>query len=231
MRAPRPDEAAIALEHVSRLYDGGRVAALHDITLTLEPREFAAVVGPSGSGKSTLLHLLCGLDRPTAGRVRFRGVEPASAVAWTRIRARHVGVVFQAFHLLPTLTAEENVEMPMFGVVPDAGARRRRARDFLERVGLAGRLHHRPAELSGGERQRVAIARSLANAPLLVVADEPTGNLDSKAAAGVLDLLEEIHRQDGATLVVATHNSEIAARAGRVMELADGRLIADRCTS
>jgi putative ABC transport system ATP-binding protein len=221
----------VALERVSRLYDGGRVAALHDVTLALRPGEFAAVIGPSGSGKSTLLHLMCGLDRPTAGRVRFRGAEPASAVDWTRIRARHIGVVFQAFHLVPTLTALENVEVPMFGVVPDAGTRRRRARELLCRVGLAGRLHHRPADLSGGERQRVAIARSLANGPLLIGADEPTGNLDSKAAAEVLDLLEDIHRRDGTTLVVATHNQNIAARAGRLIELADGRLTADRCAS
>jgi len=221
----------VALERVGRLYDGGRVAALRDVTLAIVPGEFVAVTGPSGSGKSTLLHVLCGLDRPTTGRVWFRGAEPASAEEWTRIRARHVGFVFQAFHLFPTLTALENVEIPMFGVVAGARARRRRAEDLLTRVGLAGRLEHRPAELSGGERQRVAIARSLANAPLLVGADEPTGNLDSKAAAVVLDLLEEVHRQDGTTLVLATHNRDVAARAGRVIELADGGLVSDRCGS
>jgi ABC-type lipoprotein export system ATPase subunit len=201
------------------------------VTLAVAPGEFAAIVGPSGSGKSTLLHLLCGLDRPTAGRVWFRGSQPESAAEWTRIRARHIGFVFQAFHLFPTLTALENVEIPMFGVVPDAGARRRRARDLLCRVGLAPRLHHRPAELSGGERQRVAVARSLANRPALIGADEPTGNLDSKAAAEVLTLLAEIHREDGAAVVVATHNHEIASRAGRVIELADGRVGGGRCAS
>ena len=190
-----------------------------------------AVVGPSGSGKSTLLHLLCGLDRPTGGRVLFQGVEPASSAAWTRLRARHIGFVFQAFHLFPTLTALENVEIPMFGVVPGAAARRRRARDLLGRVGLSDRLDHRPAQLSGGERQRVAIARSLVNRPLLIAADEPTGNLDSEASAGVLDLLETIHRDDGAALVIATHNEHVAARAGRVLELADGRIRSDRCAS
>jgi ABC-type lipoprotein export system ATPase subunit len=228
---PRTAGAVVALECVSRLYDRGRVAALRDVTLTLSPGEFVAIAGPSGSGKSTLLHLLCGLDRPTRGRVFFRGAEPASAAEWTRLRARHIGFVFQAFHLFPTLTALENVEIPMFGVVPGVGARRRRARELLCRVGLAGRLGHRPAELSGGERQRVAVARSLANTPLLVGADEPTGNLDSKAAAEVLDLLEDLHRQDGATLIVATHNQAIAARAHRRIELADGRLISDRCAS
>jgi putative ABC transport system ATP-binding protein len=212
-----------ALERASRVYDGGRIAALREATVAIAAGEFVAVVGPSGSGKSTLLHLLCGLDRPSSGRVLFGGREPASSAEWTRIRARHIGFVFQAFHLLPTLTALENVEIPMFGVVRGAAARRRRARDLLARVGLAARVDHRPAQLSGGERQRVAIARSLANgAPVLLGADEPTGNLDSRAAAGVLDLLEEVHRQDGASLVIATHNPEIAARAARVLRLADG---------
>jgi putative ABC transport system ATP-binding protein len=223
--------AIAALEHVSRGYDGGRIVALRDVTLAVEPGEFIALTGPSGSGKSTLLHLLCGLDRPTAGRVLFRGAPPASPVEWTKIRARHIGFVFQAFHLFPTLTALENVEIPMFGVVTDSAARRRRARDLLCRVGLGGRLGHRPAELSGGERQRVAIARSLANSPLLIGADEPTGNLDSGASAEVLDLLQEIHRRDGASLVLATHNREVAARAGRQIELGDGRIVSDRCAS
>jgi putative ABC transport system ATP-binding protein len=189
------------------------------------------VVGPSGSGKSTLLHLMCGLDRPTAGRVLFRGAEPGSPVAWTRLRARHIGFVFQAFYLFPTLTAVENVEMPMFGVVGDAAARRRRAGELLRRVGLGHRLGHRPAELSGGERQRVAIARGLANAPVLIGADEPTGNLDSRASDEILDLLAGLHREDGASLVVATHNAEVAARATRLIELADGRIVSDRCAS
>ena len=221
----------MALERVSRLYDGGRIAAVREVTLAVWAAEFVAVMGPSGSGKSTLLHLLCGLDRPTAGRVLFRGRVPASAVEWTKIRARNIGFVFQAFHLFPTLTALENVEIPMFGVVPGAAARRRRARDLLSRVGLGGRLHHRPADLSGGERQRVAIARSLVNSPVLIGADEPTGNLDSKASAEVLDLLQEIHRHDRATLIVATHNRDVAARAGRVIELADGCVRSDRCVS
>ena len=221
----------VALERVSRGYDGGRIVALRDATVRVAPGEFIAVVGPSGSGKSTLLHLLCGLDRPTDGRVLFRGAEPPSAAAWTRVRARQIGFVFQAFHLFPTLTALENVEIPMFGVVADGGERGRRARALLDRVGLAGRLHHLPSELSGGERQRVAIARSLANAPALIGADEPTGNLDSRASADVLDLLAELHRRDGASLVLATHNMEVAARAGRIIHLADGRIVADTCAS
>ncbi|HKX17957.1 MAG TPA: ABC transporter ATP-binding protein [bacterium] len=221
----------MALEGVGRGYDGGRIVALCDVTLRVAPGEFVAVVGPSGSGKSTLLHLACGLDRPTAGRVLFRGAEPASAAAWTKIRARQIGFVFQAFHLFPTLTALENVELPMFGVVGDGAERGRRAHALLDRVGLGGRLHHLPSELSGGERQRVAIARSLANAPLLIGADEPTGNLDSRASADVLDLLAELHRRDGASLVLATHNLEVAARAGRIIHLADGRIVAATCAS
>jgi len=224
-------DAIVALEHVSRGYDGGRIIALRDVTLAVEPGEFVAVVGPSGSGKSTLLHLLCGLDRPTAGRVLFRGTEPATPVEWTKVRARHIGFVFQAFYLFPTLTALENVEVPMFGVVADRTVRRRRACDLLCRVGLGGRLDHRPAELSGGERQRVAIARSLANAPMVIGADEPTGNLDSRASAEVLDLLEDIHRRDGTSLILATHNREVAARATRLVELGDGRVVSDQCTS
>lgn len=221
----------MVLERVSRGYDGGRIVALRDVTLRVASGEFVAVVGPSGTGKSTLLHLLCGLDRPTAGRVLFRGVEPPSAAAWTKVRARQIGFVFQAFHLFPTLTALENVEIPMFGVVADGAERGRRARALLDRVGLGGRLHHLPSELSGGERQRVAIARSLANAPALIGADEPTGNLDSGASADVLDLLTELHRRDGASLVLATHNMDVAARAGRIIRLADGRVVADTCAS
>ena len=224
-------EPLVALEQVSRRYDGGRIVALSDVTLRVAPGEFVAVVGPSGSGKSTLLHLLCGLDRPTAGRVFFRGAEPPSPAAWTGVRARQIGFVFQAFHLFPTLTALENVELPMFGVVGDGAERGRRARALLDRVGLGGRLGHLPSELSGGERQRVAIARSLANSPRLIGADEPTGNLDSGASAEVLDLLAELHRRDGASLVLATHNADVAARAGRIVHLADGRIVADTCAS
>ncbi|HET7264510.1 MAG TPA: ABC transporter ATP-binding protein [bacterium] len=224
-------EPLVALEQVSRGYDGGRVVALRDVTLRVAPGEFVAIVGPSGSGKSTLLHLLCGLDRPTAGRVLFRGAEPPSPAAWTRVRARQIGFVFQAFYLFPTLTALENVEIPMFGVVPHAAERRRRARALLDRVGLGGRLDHLPSQLSGGERQRVAIARSLANTPILIGADEPTGNLDSHASLEVLDLLADLRRRDGASLVLATHNTEVAARAGRIIRLADGRIVADSCAS
>jgi putative ABC transport system ATP-binding protein len=215
----------VALEAVSRHYDDGRVAALTDVTLEVAAGDFLAVTGPSGSGKSTLLHLACGLDRPTSGRVVFEGVVPGSQAAWARLRARRVGFVFQAFNLLPTLTAVENVEVAMFGIHRPVHARRARAMDLLARVGLADRAGHRPGQLSGGERQRVAIARSLSNAPVLILADEPTGNLDTKTAGEILNLLEDIHTRDGTALVVVTHERVIAARAGRIVRLRDGRIV------
>jgi putative ABC transport system ATP-binding protein len=217
----------VAVEHVSRSYDDGRVTALQDVTLAISPGEYVAIVGPSGSGKSTLLHLLCGLDRPTQGRVCFEGIEPASRRQWAKLRATRIGFVFQAFYLLPTLSAQENVEVPMFGVLPRAKDRQRRALELLERVGLTNRARHRPFELSGGERQRVAIARSLANAPALLLADEPTGNLDSKTAADIMQLLHDVHRQDKErkTLVLVTHNLEITARSDRLVHIVDGRIV------
>jgi ABC-type lipoprotein export system ATPase subunit len=215
----------ISLERVSRHYDSGRVVALSDVTLAMDRGDFLAIVGSSGSGKSTLLHLACGLEHPTAGRVFVEGVEPASRSAWARLRAERIGFVFQAFNLLPTLTAAENVEVPMFGVQPNASARRVRALDLLARVGLAARAGHRPGALSGGERQRVAIARSLANSPDLILADEPTGNLDTKTTAEILELLQDIHRHEGAALVIVTHERGIAAVADRVVRLVDGRIV------
>lgn len=217
----------VAVDHISRSYDHGRVTALHDVTCAIFPDEYVAIVGPSGSGKSTLLHLLCGLDRPTQGRVFFEGQEPTSVSHWAALRARRIGVVFQAFHLLPTLTAQENIEVPMFGVVPRARDRQRRAVELLERVGLAARARHRPFELSGGERQRVAIARSLANTPALLLADEPTGNLDSRTAADIMHLLYDVHMRsgDGHTLVVVTHNLHVTERSDRLVQLVDGQLV------
>jgi len=218
------DAPLLALEGVTRAYAGGRVTALDRVSLTIRRGEYVAVTGPSGCGKSTLLHMLCGLDRPTAGRVIFDGVEPRSSRAWAQMRARRVGFVFQAFHLLPTLTAAENVEIPMCGVEPSGRRRRERALALLERVGLADRAPHRPGSLSGGECQRVAIARSLANAPDVILADEPTGNLDSGSAAAILDLLGEIHWVRGGTLVLVTHDAQVASRASRRLAMLDGRV-------
>ncbi|MBN2398978.1 MAG: ABC transporter ATP-binding protein [Candidatus Aminicenantes bacterium] len=214
----------LALEGVSRRYAQG-VTALQEVTLQIAPGVSVALRGPSGCGKSTLLHMLCGLDRPSAGRALFNGTQPASAGAWARIRAARIGFVFQAFHLLPMLNAMENVQIPMLGIERNARSRRRRAETLLERVGLAARACHRPGQLSGGECQRVAIARSLANKPDVILADEPTGNLDSQTSAAILGLLADIHKSDGVTLVMATHDATISSFAQRTIHMLDGRLL------
>ena len=216
----------IELTNVSRHYPTGRgdLAALRGVSLRVEAGEWVALVGPSGSGKSTLLNLIAGLDRPTAGRAVVAGVDLATLdeEGLARWRARQVGIVFQFFQLLPTLTALENVALPMVF----AGRRRDRvavARALLAAVGVEHLRDHLPGELSGGEQQRVAVARALANRPSLLVADEPTGNLDAASGGAVLDLLIDYWR-GGGTLVVATHDPAIAGRAPRVIRLADGVL-------
>ncbi len=212
------------LENVSRFYPNGRVTALNNVSLDIAYGEFLAVVGSSGSGKSTLLHLMGGLDRPSVGKVVFDGQRPQSVRQWARIRARRIGFVFQSFHLLPNFTAVENIELPMIGVDRDAVGRRTRAEFLLERVGLIDRMAHRPSELSAGQQQRVAIARSLANSPDLVLADEPTGNLDSRTAIEIFDLLETINADDHTAIVVATHDVTLPERADRVVEIIDGEI-------
>ena len=188
--------------------------------------EFVALVGPSGSGKSTLLALLGGLDRPSAGTIAVDDLELGAArdAELVRYRREKIGFIFQSFNLLPTRSAVENVEIPLIlnGVKPRV--RRGRALELLELVGLSERASHRPNQLSGGEMQRVAVARALANEPLLILADEPTGNLDSKTGAGILDLLRQTVAARGVTLVVVTHDSGVAACAGRVVHLSDGRV-------
>jgi putative ABC transport system ATP-binding protein len=209
---------------VSRHYDDGRVRAVDGVTLAVSRGETMAIMGPSGCGKSTLLHLLCGLEPPTAGRVLIDGEGVSSGPAWAGIRARRIGIVFQSFNLLPMLTACENVEVPMMGVVRGASARRARALRLLQQVGLADRVSHRPPRLSGGERQRVAIARSLANDPDVLLADEPTGNLDSHAATDILRQLFDLRRDRGLALVLVTHDRNVADMAGRLVTMKDGRL-------
>jgi ABC-type lipoprotein export system ATPase subunit len=209
---------------VSRTYDGGRIRAVSDVTVAIAAGEAVAIAGPSGGGKSTLLHLLCGLERPTGGAVLVDGIAPRSASQWAAIRARRIALVFQNFNLLPMLTARENVEVPMFGVVAGAARRRQRALALLEEFGLAGRVNQRPHELSGGERQRVAIARSLANDPDLLLADEPTGSLDSTTAAATLRLLVDLRARRRMALVIVTHDPVVAAAAGRRLSMIDGRL-------
>lgn len=213
---------------LSRIYKMGdaTVDALRDVDLSFKRGEFVALVGPSGSGKSTLLNLIGGLDRPTSGEVWIDGVELSASDerTLTQHRRRHVGFVFQTFNLLPRLTAEENVALPlMFSGVPEK-ERRERARVQLERVGLGLRLAHRPTQLSGGEQQRVAIARAMVGEPALLLADEPTGNLDTVTGAEIMALLKRLNQERGVTVLVVTHDPEIAAFAERTIRLRDGRV-------
>jgi len=217
----------IVLNGVGRRYDGGRIVALADVSLTIDAGETIALSGRSGSGKSTLLHLMAGLDAPSSGSVLFQGEKVGGPSAWARVRARSIGVIFQSFNLLPTLDVLRNVMVPMLGVEPERARRRQRATELLERVGLGHRLAHRPTELSGGERQRVAIARSLANRPVLLLADEPTGNLDSENGSAVTDLLIDVAAHDRMSLVIATHDNAIATRLRRRIDLLDGRVVGD----
>jgi putative ABC transport system ATP-binding protein len=218
----------IQLENVSRSYgDGKAVRALDNMSLKIERGERVAVMGPSGSGKSTLLNLICGLDEPTSGVVNIDGVNIASLDddARTRLRREKIGMVFQTFNLLATLTALENVSLPLR---LQGLARReadRRAKAMLERVGLGGRVTHRPDELSGGERQRIAIARALIFQPPILLADEPTGNLDSKTGEEILGLVDDLHREFNTTILMVTHNEEAAAHCGRILRLRDGRVV------
>lgn len=221
----------ISLEGLWRTYQVGdaEVHALKDVSLGIRRGAHVAVMGPSGSGKSTLLHMLGCLDRPTRGRYLFEGVELGSApeAVRSKVRQERIGFVFQFFHLLGRLDALGNVELPMLLAGRPRGERRRRAMAALEAVGLADRVHHRPDQLSGGQRQRVAIARAVVMEPDILLADEPTGNLDRASAEEVMELLERMNRA-GLTLVVVTHDPGIAARAGRVVRLDDGRVVEDR---
>ncbi|MGE5125451.1 MAG: ABC transporter ATP-binding protein [Betaproteobacteria bacterium] len=215
-------------ESLARTYvSGGReITVLRDITFELEPGGFLAITGPSGSGKSTLLGLLAGLDRPSGGRVVLDGhdLSALSEDERARVRAEKVGFVFQSFHLIPTLTARENVQVPLELRGRDGRAR---AEELLQRVGLGDRGHHYPAQLSGGEQQRVAVARAFAHSPRILFADEPTGNLDAANGANVVALLDELNRELGTTLVLVTHDPELASRARRVIRLRDGALVED----
>ncbi|HEY8338506.1 MAG TPA: ABC transporter ATP-binding protein [Egibacteraceae bacterium] len=206
--------------------DGAVVEALRGISLRIDPGEFVTIVGPSGSGKSTLLHLLGALDRPTSGTLRFSGRDVAemSDADLAALRNREIGFVFQQFHLLARTSALANVELPLVYRDLPRSERRRRAAAALESVGLADRLGHRPSQLSGGEQQRVAIARALVTEPRLLLADEPTGNLDSATGAEVMDLLQRLPAEHGVALVVITHDPEIAALAPRRIRLRDGRI-------
>jgi putative ABC transport system ATP-binding protein len=211
---------------VMRLRSGGReVAILDGVSLDVAARETVAVTGPSGSGKSTLLGLIAGLDRPTAGSIVLDGVEITTLDEnrLARLRRDRVGFVFQSYHLIPTLTAIENVAMPL--ELAGRPHRLERARELLDAVGLVGRADHYPSQLSGGEQQRVAIARALALRPPLVLADEPTGNLDSATGAQIIELLLALNREHGSTLLLVTHDEALAARGQRIVALRDGRVV------
>jgi putative ABC transport system ATP-binding protein len=220
----------IHMEAIRKVYDTGkvRVEALRGIDLRIGPREFVAIVGPSGSGKSTLMNLIGCLDTPTSGTYELRGkaVSGLGKNDLAAIRNERVGFVFQNFNLLPQVSAYENVEMPLlFGHIPKA-KRRERVRELMDRVDLADRMDHKPTELSGGQMQRVAIARALAMDPDIVLADEPTGNLDTSSGGDIMSLFEELWRQ-GRTLVVISHDPALARRAGRGVGIRDGRIVRD----
>ncbi len=222
----------IQAESLGKTYrSGGRpLPVLEDVDLVVEPESLVAILGPSGSGKTTLLGLLAGLDIPTTGRVLLDGHDLAgfSEDGRAEFRARNVGFVFQTFHLLPTLTALENVLVPLelLGGLSSAESRGR-ASELLQRVGLGDRLHHFPTQLSGGEQQRVALARAFVNRPRILFADEPTGNLDQKTGGAVVELMEELHRESGSTMVMVTHDLGLADRADRILRLAGGRVVSD----
>jgi putative ABC transport system ATP-binding protein len=217
----------IELSHISRVFEvgGTPVHALDDIDLTIPGGSYVSLMGPSGSGKSTLLNIVGLLDHPSAGSYRLQGREMSDLddIERTRLRRHTIGFVFQTFHLIPRLTAVANVELPMIFAGIGREERLSRAREALDAVGLTARAHHRQSQLSGGERQRVAIARAVVMRPSLLLADEPTGNLDRAAGAEVIRLLEKLH-EDGLTLVLVTHDPGLGQRAGRQIRLEDGRL-------
>ena len=215
---------------IEKKFDDGQVQALRGISFRVTQGEFLAITGPSGCGKTTLLHMLGALDRPTAGTLLYRGKSIPDLPDPSIYRAREIGFIFQAFHLLPTFTALENVQIPMFETEFPLSERKNRAITLLKAVGLEHRSSHFPAMLSGGERQRVAIARSLANGPSVLLADEPTGNLDSENTRLILELLVRLHHERNMTLVLVTHDMSIASRASRTVGMKDGRVVSDRET-
>jgi putative ABC transport system ATP-binding protein len=228
MDMPHP---VIEIEHLSKTYRLGTVSvdALRDVSLAIRPGEFLAVMGPSGSGKSTLMNILGCLDRPTTGVYRLDGheVEARGRDALAMIRSRKIGFVFQGFNLLPRMTALENVELPLIYRGVRVDERRQRAGRALADVGLAGWEHHTPSELSGGQQQRVAIARAIVTEPSLLLADEPTGNLDTARSIEIMELLTSFNKDQGITIIMVTHEQEMAQFAGRVVHFRDGRVLAD----
>ena len=219
-------ETIIEARHLNKAYND-RVTALLDVNLAIWKGEFVALLGRSGSGKSTLLNILGGLDAPTSGEVLIGGknIDFSDRKALIALRRGSIGFIFQSFNLIPALTAQENVEYPLLFNYHDRAARRERAADLLATVGLADRAHHYPREMSGGEQQRVAIARALAGDPLIVLADEPTGNLDSKTRDEIFGLMRQVNRERETTFLIVTHERELGRRTDRTIELLDGRVV------
>jgi putative ABC transport system ATP-binding protein len=214
----------LEVRDLRKSYDDGRIEALRGVDLSIAAGEYVTISGPSGSGKSTLLQLLGGLDTPTSGEVLFQNALLGSAIDLDTYRSRQVGFIFQAFYLMPTLRAIENVQVPMLAVAQNANHRAQRAEALLHEMGLDDRINQYPNQLSAGERQRVAIARALANEPSILLADEPTGNLDSVNSARIMEILTGIQKQRGMTLIVVTHEDEIARSAPRHIRIRDGRI-------
>ncbi len=222
-----PSRVLIRTENLGKVYPDGKVNAIVNMNLTIERGEYLAIMGPSGTGKSTLLNLLGALDRPSSGEIYFEGESLSKMRDLDGFRARRIGFVFQSFYLLPTLTALENVQIPMFEGCLSYKKRIARAQELLDAVGMSHRSGHLSSQLSVGERQRVAIARSLANDPALLMADEPTGNLDSHTADDILHLFDKLHKERGMTLITVTHSEEVGQRANRLIRLKDGKIVED----
>jgi ABC-type lipoprotein export system ATPase subunit len=220
------NKIVVEVKDLLKVYgDGHKIHALDHVSFTVRAGEFVSVMGPSGSGKSTLLNMLGALDRPTSGQVIINGQDMTTLRDVDSFRAKTVGFVFQLHNLIPTLSSLENVEVPMQGQGLGSVQRRKRAEELLTLVGLGDRLHHLPSQLSGGQRQKVAIARALANQPAILLADEPTGNLDSQSGDEVMKLLEDLHSEHGMTIFVVTHDMGIARRTHRVLVMRDGRIV------
>ena len=228
---PNSKSEVIKIENLTKVYESGEIAvtALRDVTMTVRQGEFIAIMGASGSGKSTLMNILGCLDRPTEGRYYLEGIDVNEKTddELSAIRNKKIGFVFQSFNLIPRTTALQNVQLPMIYAKVRAGEREAMALKLLEQVGLSDRAHHLPNELSGGQKQRVAIARALANSPQIILADEPTGNLDSGSSIEIMEIFTRLNRENGNTVIVVTHENDVAEFADRIITFKDGRIISD----